>query len=75
MEKRKIDCEMYLISESNINGFKVWLYEIESQIGSIYIVDHEQNDKTIITEFKTDKGQAEKLYKKHIKKMIAENMV
>lgn len=28
MEKRKIDCEMYLISESNINGFKVWLYEM-----------------------------------------------
>ena len=54
MEKRKIDCEMYLISESNINGFKVWLYEIESQIGSIYIVDHEQNDKTIITEFKAE---------------------
>lgn len=73
MEKRKIDCEMYLISESNINGFKVWLYEIESQIGSIYIVDHEQNDKTIITEFKTDKAEAEKLYKKHIKKMLAEN--
>lgn len=73
MEKRKIDCEMYLISESNINGFKVWLYEIESQIGSIYIVDHEQNDKTIITEFKTNKGQAEKLYKKQIKKMLAEN--
>lgn len=73
MEKRKIDCEMYLISESNINGFKVWLYEIESQIGSIYIVDHEQNDKTIITEFKTDRAEAEKLYKKHIKKMLAEN--
>lgn len=73
MEKRKIDCEMYLISESNINGFKAWLYEIESQIGSIYIVDHEQNDKTIITEFKTDKEQAEKLYKKQIKKMLAEN--
>lgn len=73
MEKRKIDCEMNLIAESNINGFKAWLYEIESQIGSIYIVDHEQNDKTIITEFKTDRAEAEKLYKKHIKKMLAEN--
>ena len=73
MEKRKIDCEMKLIAESSINGFKIWLYEIKSQIGEIFIVDCQQKDETIKTEFKTDRAEAEKLYKKQIKKMLAEN--
>ena len=38
MEKRKIDCEMNLIAESSINGLKVFMYEIKSQIGEIFII-------------------------------------
>lgn len=73
MEKRKIDCEMNLIAESSINGLSVFLYEITSQIGNIYVVEHEQKDKQLVTEFKRVKAEAEKLYKKQIKKMLAEN--
>lgn len=73
MEKRKIDCEMNLIAESSINGLKVFMYEIKSQIGEIFIIEHEQKDKQFVTEFKTDRAEAEKLYKKQIKKMLAEN--
>ena len=73
MEKRKIDCEMNLIAESSIDGLKIWLYEIKSQIGEIFIVDYQKKDETITTEFKTDRAEAEKLYKKQIKKMFAEN--
>jgi hypothetical protein len=73
MEKRKIDCEMNLIAESSINGLKVFMYEIKSQIGEIFIIEHEQKDKQLTTEFKTGRAEAEKLYKKQIKKMLAEN--
>lgn len=73
MEKRKIDCEMNLIAESSINGLKVFMYEIKSQIREIFIIEHEQKDKQFVTEFKTDRAEAEKLYKKQIKKMLAEN--
>lgn len=73
MEKRKIDCEMNLIAESSINGLKVFMYEIKSQIGEIFIIEHEHKDKQLVTEFKTDRAEAEKLYKKQIKKMLAEN--
>lgn len=73
MEKRKIDYEMNLIAESSINGLKVFMYEIKSQIGEIFIIEHEQKDKQLVTEFKTDRAEAEKLYKKQIKKMLAEN--
>lgn len=73
MEKRKIDCEMNLIAESSIDGLKVFMYEIKSQLGEIFIVEHEQKDKQLATEFKTDRAEAEKLYKKQIKKMLAEN--
>lgn len=73
MEKRKIDCEMNLIAESSINGLKVFMYEIKSQIGEIFIIEHEQKDKQLAAEFKTDRAEAEKLYKKQIKKMLAEN--
>ena len=73
MEKRKIDCEMFLTAESSINGLKVFMYDIKSQIGEIFIIEHEQKDKQLITEFKTDRAEAEKLYKKQIKKMLAEN--
>lgn len=73
MEKRKIDCEMNLIAESSIDGLKIWLYEIKSQIGEIFIVDYQKKDETITTEFKTDRAEAEKLYKKQIKKMLVEN--
>lgn len=73
MEKRKIDCEMNLIAESSIDGLKVFMYEIKSQLGEIFIIEHEQKDKRLVTEFKTDRAEAEKLYKKQIKKMLAEN--
>jgi hypothetical protein len=73
MEKRKIDCEMNLIAESSIDGLKVFMYEIKSQLGEIFIIEHEQKDKQLVTEFKTDRTEAEKLYKKQIKKMLAEN--
>ena len=73
MEKRKIDCEMYLTAESSIDGLKVFMYEIKSQLGEIFIIEHEQKDKQLVTEFKTDRAEAEKLYKKQIKKMLAEN--
>lgn len=73
MEKRKIDCEMNLIAESSIDGLKIWLYEVNSQIGEIFIIDYQKKDETIATEFKTDRTEAEKLYKKQIKKMLAEN--
>lgn len=73
MEKRKIDCEMNLIAESSIDGLKVFMYEIKSQLGEIFIIEHEQKDKQLVTEFKTDRAEAEKLYKKQIKKMFAEN--
>jgi hypothetical protein len=73
MEKRKIDCEMNLIAESSIDGLKIWLYEVNSQIGEIFIIDYQKKDETIVTEFKTDRAEAEKLYKKQIKKMLAEN--
>lgn len=73
MEKRKIDCEMNLIAESSIGGLKVFMYEIKSQLGEIFIIEHEQKDKQLVTEFKTDRAEAEKLYKKQIKKMLAEN--
>jgi hypothetical protein len=73
MEKRKIDCEMNLIAESSIDGLKVFMYEIKSQLGEIFIIEHEQKDKQFVTEFKTDRAEAEKLYKKQIKKMLAEN--
>ena len=73
MEKRKIDCEMNLIAESSIDGLKVFMYEIKSQLGEIFSIEHEQKDKQLVTEFKTDRAEAEKLYKKQIKKMLAEN--
>lgn len=73
MEKRKIDCNMFLIAESSIDGLKVFMYEIKSQLGEIFIIEHEQKDKQFVTEFKTDRAEAEKLYKKQIKKMLAEN--
>lgn len=73
MEKRKIDCEMNLIAQSSIDGLKVFMYEIKSQLGEIFIIEHEQKDKQLVTEFKTDIAEAEKLYKKQIKKMLAEN--
>ena len=73
MEKRKIDCEMNLSAESSIDGLKVFMYEIKSQLGEIFIIEHEQKDKQLVTEFKTDRAEAEKLYKKQIKKMLAEN--
>lgn len=73
MEKRKIDCEMNLIAESSIDGLKVFMYEIKSQLGEIFIIEHEQKGKQLVTEFKTDRAEAEKLYKKQIKKMLAEN--
>lgn len=73
MEKRKIDCEMNLIAESSIDDLKVFMYEIKSQLGEIFIIEHEQKDKQLVTEFKTDRAEAEKLYKKQIKKMLAEN--
>ena len=73
MEKRKIDCEMNLIAESSIDGLKIWLYEVKSQIGEIFIIDYQKKNETIVTEFKTDRAEAEKLYKKQIKKMLAEN--
>lgn len=73
MEKRKIDCEMNLIAESSIDGLKVFMYEIKSQLGEIFIIEYEQKDKQLVTEFKTDRAEAEKLYKKQIKKMLAEN--
>lgn len=69
----KIDCEMNLIAESSIDGLKVFMYEIKSQLGEIFIIEHEQKDKQLVTEFKTDRAEAEKLYKKRIKKMLAEN--
>lgn len=72
MEKRKIDCNMNLIAESSINGLKIFLYEATSQIGDFYIVEHEQNDKQLVTEFKRDKAEAEKWYKKQIKKMLGD---
>lgn len=72
MEQRKIDCSMVLKAESSIDGLKVSLYEITSEIGKIFIVEHEQTDKSKKTEFKTDATEAEKLYKKQIKKMLAE---
>lgn len=49
------------------------MYEIKSQLGEIFIIEHEQKDKQLVTEFKTDRAEAEKLYKKQIKKMLAEN--
>lgn len=73
MEKRKIDCEMNLIAESSIDGLKIWLYEVNSQIGEIFIIDYQKKDETIVTEFKTDRAEAEKLYKKQIKKMLVES--
>lgn len=73
MEKRKIDCEMNLIAESSIDGLKVFMYEIKSQLREIFIIEHEQKDKQLAIEFKTDRAEAEKLYKKQIKKMLAEN--
>ena len=73
MEKRKIDCEMNLIAESSIDGLKVFMYEIKSQLGEIFIIEHEQKDKQLVTEFKMDRAEAEKLYKKQIKKMLVEN--
>lgn len=72
MEK-KFDCTMVQLGESKINGFGAWLYEIDCPLGKIYVVQHEQKDNTIIDEYRTDKAEAEKLYKKHIKKMLAEN--
>ena len=56
MEKRKIDCEMNLIAESSIDGLKIWLYEVNSQIGEIFIIDYQKKDETIVTEFKTDRA-------------------
>ena len=73
MEKRKIDCEMNLIAESSIDGLKVFMYEVKSQLGEIFIIEHEQKDKQLVTEFKMDRAEAEKLYKKQIKKMLVEN--
>lgn len=72
MEKRKIDCNMNLIAESSIDGLKIFLYEVTSQIGNFYIVEHEQKDKQLVTEFKRDKTEAEKWYKKQIKKMLGD---
>ena len=72
MEKRKIDCNMNLIAESSIDGLKIFLYEVTSQIGDFYIVEHEQKDKQLVTEFKRDKAEAEKWYKKQIKKMLGD---
>ena len=73
MEKRKIDCEMNLIAESSIDGLKVFMYEVKSQLGEIFIIEHEQKDKQLVTEFKMDRAEAQKLYKKQIKKMLVEN--
>lgn len=72
MEK-KFDCTMVQLGESKINSFGAWLYEIDCPLGKIYVVQHEQKDNTIIDEYRTDKAEAEKLYKKHIKKILAEN--
>lgn len=70
MEKRKIDCEMNLIAESSIDGLKVFMYEIKSQLGEIFIIEHEQKDKQLVTEFKTDRAEAEKLYKNRSRKCL-----
>lgn len=59
--------------KQKIDGLKVFMYEIKSQLGEIFIIEHEQKDKQLVTEFKTDRAEAEKLYKKQIKKMLAEN--
>lgn len=70
MEKRKIDCEMNLIAESSINGLKVFMYEIKSQIGEIFIIEHEQKDKQLVTEFKTDRAEAENCIKSRSRKCL-----
>ena len=36
---------MNLIAESSIDGLKVFMYEIKSQLGEIFIIEHEQKDK------------------------------
>ena len=46
MEKRKIDCEMFLTAESSIDGFKIWLYEVKSQLGEIFITFMRINRKS-----------------------------
>lgn len=75
MEKRKIDCEMNLIAESSINGLKVFMYEIKSQIGEIFIIEHEQKDKQLVTEFKTDRAEAEKPLQRSSARQAALQMV
>ena len=72
-DEKKADCIMTQLGESHIDGFGVWLYEIDSPLGKIYIVQHERKDKTLETAYKDSKDEAEKLYKKQIKKLIAEN--
>lgn len=68
--RKKAEAKCNLLAESRINGRNVWLYEIESPIGNIYVVDWEKETKEIVRVlFDEKKHLAEKLYTLNIQKI------
>ena len=65
-----MEATLNTLAHSTIDGRNVWLYQIESPIGNIHIVDYEQRDMSIKrTMFEEQLNRAEKKYSETVKKI------
>lgn len=68
-----MEIKMNVKTTATINDRTACLYEIESEVTNIYIVEQETKDgETKRFLFDNDKANAEKKYRAIVKKMIAE---
>ena len=70
----KAEAEIECIASSEINGRCIWMYELYSPIGYIYVVQYElRQDPALITKTVYDDGaKAERYYKATCRKMVKE---
>lgn len=58
------------VQESAVNGRKATLYQVESPLTPIYIVQYENKDNELETEVSASKDKANKRYMAAIKSML-----
>lgn len=60
------------LKESKINGRGAWLYMINTEIGELYVVEHEDIGLELKDDgiFHYDREKAEKTYNRVLKKMV-----
>ena len=59
------------VKESRVNGRGIWLRSISTDIGELFVIEHEDQAYEIITDglFRDDPERAEKTYTKTLRKM------